>query len=67
MCHQDRFTATVIILSGIGVALLLGLAIQGAFNLPVVQISHASKECVQVIPEGSCDNLPLRYSIEWVK
>lgn len=33
-----------------------------------VQMSWSTKECVKVVSgEGSCDNLPERYQIEWVK
>ncbi len=34
---------------------------------PVVQVSHSSGECVQVLPQGSCDDLPRRYYEEIVR
>lgn len=37
------------------------------FNLPIVQKSHATKECVDVLPMGDCSKLPKKYSVEWVK
>lgn len=34
---------------------------------PVVQVSHSSGECVRVLPQGDCDNLPKRYYEEIVR
>ena len=30
-------------------------------SLPVVTFSHQTGECVRVIPDGNCENLPERY------
>lgn len=32
-----------------------------------VLISHSTGECVEVIPAGSCNELPEKYSITWVE
>lgn len=45
----------------------LAFAVAGYFNLPTVQVSHSTGECVRVLPEGSCDNLPNKYAREVVK
>ena len=47
------------------VAMLFVWMIVTALSTPIVVLSHATKECVEVIPEGSCDDLPNKYSIEW--
>ena len=38
-------------------------------RLPLVYRSWSTKECVKVEPEsaGTCDDLPKRYEIVWVK
>ena len=36
-------------------------------TLPIVLVSNSSGECVAVIPEGSCDEMPDFYSREWVQ
>ena len=38
-------------------------------NIPEVQYSYATKQCVQVQPAtaGSCTNLPQKYTTTWVK
>jgi len=38
-----------------------------ALSTPIVQKDAITKECVKVLPQGSCDNLPDTYSTEWVK
>ena len=45
----------------------LAFAVAGYFSLPTVQVSHSTGECVRVLPEGSCDNLPAKYAREVVK
>lgn len=45
----------------------LAFAVVGYFNLPTVQVSQTTGECVRVLPEGSCDNLPDKYVREVVK
>ena len=36
-------------------------------DLPIVQKSYATKECVDVLPVGECKNLPKKYLVEWVR
>lgn len=37
-------------------------------SLSIVEFSHTTGECMQVVVgEGSCDNLPERYIHQWVK
>lgn len=38
-----------------------------SMRLPIVQFSSSSAQCVNVIPVGSCENLPKKYHKEWVK
>jgi len=38
-----------------------------ALNTPVVQKDAITQECVKVLPQGSCSNLPDTYSTEWVR
>lgn len=45
----------------------LAFAVAGYFSLPTVQVSHSTGECVRVLPEGNCDNLPSKYAREVVK
>ena len=47
------------------VACLFVWMVVTAFSTPIVVKSNASGECVEVIPEGSCDDLPTKYSTEW--
>jgi len=35
--------------------------------LPVVHVSATSGECVRVVGDGSCDDLPEFYSRVWVQ
>jgi len=51
-------------ITGIVVMLFVWMIVT-AFSLPIVVMSNASGECVEVIPEGSCDDLPTKYSTEW--
>ena len=53
------FTATIF-------ALTMG-AIMQHLDTPVVQVSHGTGECVQVLPQGDCKELPKKYIKEWVK
>ena len=53
------FTATV--------CALTIFAIMQHLETPVVQFSNATKECVQVLPQGDCSKLPKKYIKEWVK
>lgn len=64
---------------GIGFWLTLAIAtamaygvyssLSDALNLPVVQRSTSTGECVAVLTQGAetCDMLPRRYSVEWVE
>lgn len=38
-------------------------------NTPVVEVSHETATCVRVLPPeaGSCEDLPARYELVWVK
>lgn len=38
-----------------------------AMDLPIVQMSHETGQCVDVLPSGDCNELPKKYVIEWVK
>lgn len=38
-----------------------------AAHTPEVRISHSTGDCVEVIPAGSCNELPEKYSIAWVE
>ena len=60
----------------IGGGLFAGLLFVGALmyslNLPEVQISHSTGECVKVInyvesDKYTCDDLPKKYHHVWVK
>lgn len=64
---------------GIGFWLTLAIAsamaygvyssLSDALNLPVVQRSTSTGECVAVLTQGAetCATLPRRYSLEWVE
>ena len=62
---SNKFFALII---GLSTALfLIGLMVFVMKPLPVVQVSYETKKCVQVLPQGSCDDLPSKYEREWVK
>lgn len=64
MRNNNFFTLII----GLSTALfLIGLMIFVVKPLPVVQISYQTKECIQVLPQGSCDELPSKYEREWVR
>lgn len=52
---------------GLACLLLMLIAIHVWANTPTVQVSWETKQCVRVLPAGSCDRLPNRYEREWVK
>lgn len=64
---------------GIGFWLTLAIAaamaygvygsLSDALNLPVVQRSTSTGECVAVLTQGAetCATLPRRYSVDWVQ
>lgn len=55
----------------IAIALVCGLisSLHEMLNLPVVQRSTSTGECVAVLSKEklTCDFLPRRYSLEWVE
>ena len=60
------------IAGGLFVGLLFVDSLMYSLNLPEVQISHSTGECVKVInfrieDTWSCDNLPEKYNHVWVK
>lgn len=44
-------------------------SLHDALELPIVQRSTSTGECVAIIPKtaATCDTLPRRYSLEWVE
>jgi TRAP-type mannitol/chloroaromatic compound transport system permease small subunit len=49
------------------IAFIVGAVLAFAWaDMPIVQFSWKSGECVQVIGAGSCDNLPKKYEHQWV-
>jgi len=67
MINLEDFLDGAFILGAAASVIALAFAVAGYFSLPTVQISHSTGECVQVIPNGSCDNLPPKYAREVVK
>lgn len=57
----------IIIVAIVSIISISYFSLSAYFNLPIVQISHASKECVDVLPVGECSKLPKKYLVEWVK
>lgn len=60
------------IAGGLFVGLLFVGSLTYSLNLPEVQMSHSTGECVKVInyvesDEYTCDNLPKKYHHVWVK
>lgn len=55
---------------GIAVMLFAVHAMKGALDMPTVQTSFETKQCVRVInsdgTDGRCDRLPERYHNQWV-
>ena len=67
MINLEDFLDGALILGAAASVIALAFAVAGYFSLPTVQVSHSTGECVRVLPEGSCDNLPSKYVQEWVK
>lgn len=67
MIKLESLTNSAFFLCAAASVIALAFAVAGYFSLPTVQISHSTGECVQVIPKGSCDNLPSKYVREVVK
>lgn len=63
----EDFLDGALILGAATSVIALAFAVAGYFNLPTVQVSNSTGECVRVLPEGSCDNLPSKYAREVVK
>jgi hypothetical protein len=60
------------ILMGTVAGIALGSALSIAFDIPEVQTSHSTGECVKVLnfhedDTFTCDDLPSRYNHVWVK
>jgi len=36
-------------------------------EIPDVYTSWTTKQCVKVVPSGSCDNLPKKFDVVWVR
>ena len=58
--------------AGTVAGITLGLLLNYAFNIPEVQMSHSTGECVKVVNFSksdtfTCDDLPSRYNHVWVK
>ncbi len=63
----EDFLDGAIVLGAAIAVIILSVAAMHAISLPIVQVSHSTGECVQVIGKGSCDELPEKYTKEWVK
>lgn len=57
----------IVIIVAIIFTLVAYFSLSSYFNLPIVQKSYATKECVDVLPVGECSKLPKKYLVEWVK
>ncbi len=60
------------LVAGTAAGILFGVALNYAFNIPEVHISHSTGECVKVLnfsasDKFTCENLPSRYNHVWVK
>jgi hypothetical protein len=53
---------TGIAMIALGIALIVYIC-----NIPIVQYSHATNECVNVIGIGSCEDIPAMHFSEWVE
>jgi len=67
MINLEDFMDGALILGAAASVIALAFAVAGYFGQPIVQVSHSTGECVRVLPEGSCDNLPPKYAREVVK
>ena len=63
----EDFLDGALILGAAAAVIALAFAVAGYFSLPTVQISHSTGECVRVLPENGCDEIPKKYKKEWVK
>jgi hypothetical protein len=52
-----------VLITLICLVILIALIVQ---PVPIVEVSNSTGKCVQVIPEGDCNNLPSRYTIDYV-
>ena len=60
------------IFGGTVLGIIFGVALNYAFNIPEVQMSHSTGECMKVVnfsesDKFTCDDLPSRYNHVWVK
>ena len=57
----------IVIIAAIIFTTISYFSLSNYLDLPIVQKSHATKECVDVLPVGECKNLPKKYLVEWVE
>jgi len=67
MIKLESLTNSAFFLCVVAAVIALAFTVAGHLSLPTVQVSNSTGECVRVLPEGSCDNLPPKYVREWVK
>ena len=69
MKQDSRSSLPQALVFGLFANVLVYGAVVYYLSIPLVLISADTKNCVRVIPEksGSCDKLPGKYTIEWVK
>ncbi|OFV49717.1 hypothetical protein HMPREF3179_03660 [Oligella sp. HMSC09E12] len=67
MIFKLKLEWLVVLLGILGLGLMLVMLMITYLETPIVQISYATKECVKVLPEGDCSELPRKFLIEWVK
>lgn len=73
VCDRSAAPSTISgierLIVGLGVAAGIWWAVIAWADTPVVQKAWPTEACVAVIPDsaGSCDNLPEKYTVEYVR
>jgi hypothetical protein len=59
-----------LVIAWVGMLIAVAVLFVNALNLPIVQVTSISNTCVQVLTPApssfNCENLPQRYTTEWV-
>lgn len=63
----SRKSTVVALVSTFVLGAVFLMAAKEYLDIPTVYVSNSTKECVKVLPEGDCYNLPEKYRRVWVE
>jgi len=64
---SDFISKTLAFLVFIAASSLYAIIATASIEIPDVYTSWTTKQCVKVVPSGSCDNLPEKFDVVWVR